>query len=99
MALTCGRPGGLPCVYPQLNETRRRQIRFGALAVDILLLATGVILFLDGGQRTASDRRDRHRPCRVDAPPLAALFGGSRCRLPLRTTGYVSSLQRDQAVT
>src|SRR5690348_9128480 len=41
------------CVpYRQLNETRRRQIRYGALALAILLLAAGVIAFSRSNSRS-----------------------------------------------
>jgi len=95
-----------PAPYPKLSETRRRQIRYGALAIAILLLATGVILFLHGGQRTtiATDGIAAAKAPAAATGRRAAVGGASSpAAVPPAASAddlvTVGSLQRDQAVS
>ncbi len=80
--------------YRELTETRRRQIRYGALAVAILLLAAGVIAFSHSNQRpgtnpdTATARRSAQAA--PTAPPQVSADEPSPT---------ISALRRDEAVT
>ena len=82
--------------YRELNETRRRQIRYGALAIAVLLLAAGVIAFSHSSQRstanpdTAPPRQAAQTAPDVSTPPQA---------LAEDLTPTVSGLRRDEAVT
>jgi len=77
--------------YRDLSETRRRQIRYGALGIAVLLLATGVIAFSHSSQRmTAHPETPAQRQATAQAPPAPAP--------PDDITPSVDTLRRDQAV-
>jgi hypothetical protein len=82
--------------YRELNETRRRQIRYGALTVAILLLAVGVIAFSHSNPRsTANPETAAPRRATQATPPAPAPSQASADDL----TPTVSGLRRDEAVT
>lgn len=80
--------------YRELSETRRRQIRYGALAVAVLFLAAGVIVFSHSrsrppaGPEEATSRRTAQAATATPAP------GDSADDL----TPVVGSLRRNKAV-
>jgi hypothetical protein len=82
--------------YRELNETRRRQIRYGALALAILLLAAGVIAFSHSTQHTTANP-DGATPRRTAqaTPPAPAPSQASADDL----NPTISGLRRDEAVT
>jgi len=86
--------------YRELNETRRRQIRYGALALAILLLAAGVIAFSHSNQRpspspdTAAARRSAQAAPAAATPPQASQQAAADDPTPT-----ISGLRRDEAVT
>lgn len=95
-----------PVRYPNLSETRRRQIRYGALAAAILFLATGVIFFLHGSQRAtvttdgmAAAKAPAGATGRRASAGAAPSAGAVPPPAPADDLVTISSLQRDQAVS
>src|SRR4051812_21297163 len=107
MALPLRMARRIPVRYPELSETRRRQIRYGALAVAILFLATGMILFLHDSQRTtvatdgivAAKAPATATGRRAAAGAASAGAATAPPAAPADDQVSVSSLQRDQAVS
>ena len=83
--------------YRELSETRKRQIRYGALAVAILLLATGVIIFSHSNPRTSASPEAAAPRRAVQAAPADA--APSTANAPDDLTPVVSGLRRDEAVS
>ena len=79
--------------YRELSETRRRQIRYGALAVAVLLLAAGVIAFSHSSQRSTANP-DGDAPRRSAQAQAASAASDADDDL----TPTVSALRRDEAV-
>ena len=75
--------------YEELTEIRKRQLRYGALGVAVVLLAAGLIAFTHRSERPDTGRR-------ASAPSTAALTAP-----PTSTDDLAepSVLQRDQAVS
>lgn len=75
--------------YRELSETRKRQIRYGALAIAVVLLATGVIAY------SHSDRAQATAPAQQTPKqtPAAALSDPDDDLTPT-----ISGLRRDEAV-
>jgi hypothetical protein len=82
--------------YRELNETRRRQIRYGALAIAILLLAAGVIVFSHSDQRSTANP-DPAGPRRAAQAAPAAATPSQAAADDLNPT--ISGLSRDEAVS
>jgi hypothetical protein len=74
----------------ELSESRRRQIRYGALGVAILLLAAGVIAFSHSSQRTTANPETTPPRRTAEAPPSTTT--------PDDITPAVNALQRAEAV-
>jgi hypothetical protein len=88
--------------YGELSETRRRQIRYGALATAVLLLAAGVIAFSHSSQRPGASPDTAVARRATQAAPAAAQ-PSQTAALPSQAaedlTPTVSGLRRDEAVT
>jgi hypothetical protein len=80
--------------YRELTETRRRQIRYGALAIAVLLLAAGVIAFSHSSQRSTASPAEEQRRAAQTAPAAPAPAQASADDL----NPTVSNLRRDEAV-
>ena len=78
--------------YGELSETRKRQIRYGALAIAVLLLAAGVIIFSHSNPRTTATPDQAQSGRAAQAPPSV------QGNVPDDLTPAVSSLRRDEAV-
>lgn len=80
--------------YRELSETRKRQLRYGALAVAVLLLAAGVIAFSHSNPRSTAtpDGNAPRRTTQAQAAPAAAAPDADDLT---RTAG---TLRRDEAV-
>lgn len=84
--------------YRELSETRKRQIRYGALAVAVLLLAAGVVVFSHSNPRSTAtpDTAAPQRSAQAQAAPAkaapAAIVGDDDL------TPAISALRRDEAV-
>src|SRR4051794_21112169 len=90
---TSGCPGGGRVRYRQPSETRRRQIRYGALAIALLLLAAGMIAFSHSNQRSG-DTPQAAAPRRAQATAPAV---NPSTTSPDDLTPAVSTLRRDEA--
>jgi ribosomal protein S20 len=79
--------------YRELSETRKRQIRYGALAIAVLLLAAGVIAFSHSSSRSTAnpDTDAPRRTTQVQAAPATSDADDD-------LTPTVSALRRDEAV-
>jgi uncharacterized protein HemY len=85
--------------YRELSETRRRQIRYGALAVAVLLLAAGVIAFSHSGSHdNASDDGPSPRRATKAPGPATASDVASKTDPNDDLSPTVSLLKRDDAV-
>jgi len=82
--------------YRELTETRRRQIRYGALAIAVLLLAVGVIAFSHSNQRITASPAEAQRRSAQTAPVAPAPAPAQASADDLNPT--VSGLRRDEAV-
>jgi uncharacterized protein HemY len=82
--------------YRELSETRKRQIRYGALAVAILLLAAGVIAFSHSNPRSTAGPESvaPRRAAQATAGPA-----NPSTITPDDPTPTVSALHRDEAVS
>jgi len=84
--------------YRELSETRKRQIRYGALAVAVLLLAAGVIAFSHSSPRTTAtpDSNTPRRSAQAQAAPAQMAAATSDADDDITPT--VSLVRRDEAV-
>jgi hypothetical protein len=80
--------------YRQLSETRKRQMRYGALAIAVLLLAGGVIAFSHDSQRVNAPDTATMR--RAAAPPASG--APTQSASSADEPAVVSALRRDEAV-
>jgi hypothetical protein len=86
--------------YRELSETRKRQIRYGALAIAVVLLATGVIAFSHSSQHSTASpdgtapRRSAQAQAAAPAPQASSALSDPDDDL----TPTVSGLRRDEAV-
>jgi hypothetical protein len=83
--------------YRELSETRKRQLRYGALALAVFLLAAGVIAFSHSSQRStaAPQTTAPQRSAQVQAAPATT---SDLQASPDDLTPTVSGLRRDEAV-
>jgi tetratricopeptide (TPR) repeat protein len=79
--------------YRELSETRKRQIRYGALAIAVLLLAAGVIAFSRSNPRLTANPD-------TTAPPRSAQAQAAPAKPDPDDdlTPTISALRRDEAV-
>ena len=91
------------CVpFREINETRKRQLRYGALAAAVLLLAAGLIVLTHHTANAPAASSDAgHRPSAANtastssaAPPTAQSATASSSDEP----AVISAQQRDEAV-
>ena len=88
--------------FRELNETRKRQLRYGALAVAVVLLAAGLIVLTHHAANAPASSSDAvRRPTTTTtastsstAPPTAQSAASSSSDEP----AVVSAQQRDEAV-
>ncbi len=86
--------------FRELNETRKRQLRYGALAAAVLLLAAGLIVLTHYTANAPASSNDAgRRPAAASttsstAPPTAQSAASSSSDEP----AVISAQQRDEAV-